>query len=236
MGADAALANVYGYTPLILSAQFGYEEIAKILLYRDPGTLKHCCIGHNTCGMLLKLLKSVIPFEYWQEFNWSFRANTVKFRYSEKATKFLKMSYFVLMLLSNFKKQDEDFFKFCGLLRISDELSKDMFVPHFSIGPKCFDFLDVDHVKFRSENWFLVLPKSILDLSVEGQGNKKFSYYKYMIFENIINIGLMLNETLPISNSFWHSEWQLRQCYCFFTYIQRQLKYKLAHNWVEFIS
>ena len=37
MGADAALANVYGYTPLILSAQFGYEEIAKILLYRDPG-------------------------------------------------------------------------------------------------------------------------------------------------------------------------------------------------------
>ena len=64
MGADAALANVYGYTPLILSAQFGYEEIAKILLYRDPGTLKHCCIGHNTCGMLLKLLKSVMPFEY----------------------------------------------------------------------------------------------------------------------------------------------------------------------------
>ena len=184
MGADAALANVYGYTPLILSAQFGYEEIAKILLYRDPGTLKHCCIGHNTCGMLLKLLKSVIPFEYWQEFNWSFRANTLKFRYSEKATKFLKMSYFVLMLLSNFKKTRWRFFQILWpsqniwtLCTTMDELSKDMFVPHFSIVPKCFDFLDVDHVKFRSENWFLILPKSILDLSVEGQGYRKFSYY-----------------------------------------------------------
>ena len=41
MGADTSLPNVYGYTPLILSAQFGYEEIAKILLYRDPGTLKN---------------------------------------------------------------------------------------------------------------------------------------------------------------------------------------------------
>ena len=41
MGADASLPNVYGCTPLILSAQFGYEEIAKILLYRDPGTLKN---------------------------------------------------------------------------------------------------------------------------------------------------------------------------------------------------
>ena len=56
MGADAELANVYGYTPLILSAQFGYEEIAKILLYRDPGTLKHCCTPLSGGDIWIKVL------------------------------------------------------------------------------------------------------------------------------------------------------------------------------------
>ena len=44
MGADASLVNVYGYTPLILSAQFGYEEITKILLNPHQGkqNLKSC--------------------------------------------------------------------------------------------------------------------------------------------------------------------------------------------------
>ena len=40
MGARPSSVNVYGYTPLILSAQFGYEEIAKILLNPHQGKQK----------------------------------------------------------------------------------------------------------------------------------------------------------------------------------------------------
>ena len=44
----------------------------------------------------------------------------VKFRYSEKATNLKKSSTYNLMLLSSIKFYVEDFFKFCGYLRISE--------------------------------------------------------------------------------------------------------------------
>ena len=43
----------------------------------------------------------------------------IKFRYSKKVTIFLKISHFVLTLLSYFKKV-VIFFKFCGLQKISE--------------------------------------------------------------------------------------------------------------------
>lgn len=37
MGADATSRNAYGYSPLILAAQFGHEEIAKNIILQDSG-------------------------------------------------------------------------------------------------------------------------------------------------------------------------------------------------------
>ena len=45
----------------------------------------------------------------------------IKFKYSEKATKNeKKISHFVLTLVGNFEERWEIFFKFCGLLTISE--------------------------------------------------------------------------------------------------------------------
>ena len=44
----------------------------------------------------------------------------IKFRYSEKAKKVIKISLFVLTLLSTFKKMVGIVFKFFGLLKIAE--------------------------------------------------------------------------------------------------------------------
>ena len=52
MGSDPSLLNVYGHSSLILSAQFGYEEMAKMLLEYELHHNNHKLPVHDLQGMV----------------------------------------------------------------------------------------------------------------------------------------------------------------------------------------